>query len=166
MSILSRWLYAIFALLGLANLAACDAYKLQQLQPGVSTAAEVRQQFGEPEMRWRNADGSQTWEFSRQPAGTECFMVTLDSDDILRSIEQVLTDANFARIQPGMNADEVRRILGKPARSTPLQLKGEIVQEWRIGAGIGSSGDDEFFTVNFNQDGRVSTSGRHIQYRR
>lgn len=163
MPILFRWLCAALALLGLAG---CDAYKLQQLEPGVSTAAEVRRQFGEPEMSWRNADGSQTWEFSRQPQGTECFMITVSSDDILRSIEQVLSDHNFARIQPGMSGDEVRRILGKPARSTPLELKGETVWEWRIGAGIGSSGDDELFTVNFNQDGRVRTSGRHIQYRR
>lgn len=162
MKSLFAWLCAVLALIGLN---ACDAIKLHQLEPGVSTAAEVREHFGPPHMEWNNDDGSLTWEYSRQPQGIECFMITIGPDQILRSIEQVLQEEYFARIRPGMSGDEVRRVLGKPARSQFFRLKNETIWEWRISQGTSSSGDPEYFTVSFNTDGRVITTGRHVEYR-
>ena len=121
---LLAYLCAILAALGIS---ACDYFNLRELQPGVSTATEVRDRFGTPEMEWVNTDGSVTWEFSRQPEGIECFMITIGPDNILRRIDQVLDEQTFARVVNGLNGDEVRRLLGKPARSQFFQLKQETV---------------------------------------
>lgn len=155
------WLCTLFSVLGIA---ACDYLNLRELQPGVSTASEVRARFGPPHMEWANADGSVTWEFSRQPEGVECFMITIGPDSILRDIDQVLNEQTFARVVNGLNGDQVRRLLGKPARSQFFQLKQETVWEWKI-AQSGPTGDPVFFTVSFNTEGRVVGTGRHTQYR-
>lgn len=153
-------LCALFAALGLP---ACDRIALQELKPGVSTAQEVRERMGKPNQEWRNEDGSITWEFSRQPEGTECFQATLGPDQILIKIEQVLTEANFARIQPGMTGPEVLRRLGRPAKREFFELKQEHLWRWLI--------DNQdptgrvYFTVTFNTDGRVVTTGRHTDLR-
>jgi hypothetical protein len=43
----------------------------------------------------------------------------------------VLAPANFAKVQPGMGAEELRKMLGKPASRTPYPLKNELEWEWR-----------------------------------
>ena len=65
-----------------------------------------------------------------------------------------------------MSGDEVRRLLGKPARSQFFQLKHETVWEWKVSHGVGTASEPEFFTVSFNTEGRVVGSGRYTQYRR
>lgn len=105
------WLCGLLSALGIT---ACDYINVKELKPGVSTSAEVRERFGPPHMEWRNEDGSLTWEFSRQPEGIECFMITIGPDQILRRIDQVLNEETFAKVQHGMNGDQVRRLLGKP----------------------------------------------------
>lgn len=151
------------ALLSAAGIAACDYVNLRELQPGVSTALEVRDRFGVPHMEWRNDDGSVTWEYSRQPEGVECFMITIGPDQILREIDQVLNEGTFARVQRGMRGDEVRRLLGKPASSQFFQLKQETVWEWRIDQGQPTGGGPTYFTVTFNTDGRVVGTGRYTR---
>ena len=155
--LLIAWLCAVLAALGAG---ACDQLKIRELKPGVSSALEVRDRFGPPQMEWRNADGSVTWEYSRQPEGTECFMITIGPDRILRRIDQVLNDETFGRVERGMVGDEVRRLLGRPAASQFFQLKQETVWEWLIER---SGGDRSYFTVTFNTDGRVVGSGRYLK---
>ena len=94
------WLCGLLSAIGIT---ACDYINVKELQPGVSTATEVRERFGPPHMEWKNDDGSVTWEFSRQPQGVECFMITIGADNILRNIDQVLNEQTFARVEKGMN---------------------------------------------------------------
>ncbi|MDD3675180.1 MAG: hypothetical protein RBS10_16445 [Thauera propionica] len=163
---MKRLLAWLCALLSAVGITACDYFNLRELKPGVSTAMEVRERFGPPRMEWKNEDGSVTWEYTRQPEGIECFMITIGPDDILRQIDQVLNEQNFARVVNGMNGDEVRRLLGKPARSQFFQLKHETVWEWKISHGFAGTSEPVFFTVSFNTDGRVVGTGRYTQYRR
>lgn len=163
---MKRFLVWLCGLLSAIGITACDYLNVRELQPGVSTAAEVRERFGPPHMEWRNDDGSVTWEFSRQPQGVECFMITIGPDRILRRIDQVLNEERFAKVENGMNGDQVRRLFGKPAASRFFQLKKETVWEWRISHGVDGSGDPVFFTVSFDNEGRVTGSGRHTQYGR
>jgi len=156
------WLCSLLSAIGIT---ACDYINVKELQPGVSTATEVRERFGPPHMEWKNDDGSVTWEFSRQPQGVECFMITIGADNILRNIDQVLNEQTFARVEKGMNGDQVRRLLGKPASSQFFQLKQETVWEWRISHGAPGTGDPVFFTVSFNTEGRVTGTGRYTQYK-
>jgi len=154
---MKRLLTLLCAVLTTLGLAGCDQAALQELKPGISTARQVKERMGPPNHEWQNADGSVTWEYSRQPEGTECFMATIGTDQILQSIEQVLTEANFERIQPGMTPPEVLRRLGKPARKEFFELKQEHVWSWLIDRRL--PGQKVYFTVTFNADGRVRTKG-------
>jgi len=160
---LLSFLLGALALIGLAG---CDAVNMKDLKPGVSTGYDVRDNFGTPGIEWRNDDGSVTWEYTRQPEGTECFMATIGPDNILKSLENVLTPQNFARVEAGWTKDQVRRLLGKPASSQFFQLKQETVWDWRISHGAPGASDPVFFTVSFNTDGRVTGTGRYTQYKR
>lgn len=156
-------LCSFFAALGLSG---CDYVNVSELQPGVSTELDVRQRFGPPQEVWKNSDGSVTWEYSRQPEGAECYMITIGPDKVLRAVEQVLNEAGYARVQRGMTGDEVRRLLGRPASSQFFSLKRETVWEWLIGrGGSPTESDPTYFTVTFNDEGRVVGTGRYTKYR-
>lgn len=161
---MKRLLLLLCSVLAAIGLPACDYFNLQELKPGVSTAMDVRDRFGPPGMEWKNDDGSVTWEYSRQPEGTKCYMITIGPDNVLRSVDQVLNETGFARIQRGMTGDEVRRVLGKPASRQYFELSKETVWNWRIEPPPPSS-DATFFTVHFNSDGRVAKTSRNTEYR-
>ncbi len=155
MNPLTRLLAALASVLGFYG---CDAAHLADLKPGVSTAQEVRERLGAPGAEWPNADGSVTWEYTRQPQGTRCYMLTLNQGGVLQTIEQVLTEANFARIEKGWSAEQVRRLLGKAAGEAKFPLKPEVVREWRIEPA--TPGNNAFFHVHFTLDGFVTHTSR------
>lgn len=140
------------ALLTALGLPACDSNLLAQLKPGITTAAEVRRIMGEPGMEWLNADGSRTWEYTRQPEGYQCFMITLGANGLLRQVEQVITPENQARVARGMSKDDVRRLLGKPRSIQTFRLKQEEVWDWKVAREVTT---DQFFNVHFNLNGQV-----------
>lgn len=130
----------------------CDSARIENLKEGVSTEAEVRQQFGEPQAIHAELDGGQTFEYSRQPEGQVAYMITLGPSGTLRSARQVLNPQVFATVTPGMDATQVRRILGKPAKKAKYALKPhEEHWEWRWRDGQQS----KVFTVTFGPTGQV-----------
>ena len=135
----------------LLALGACDPQAISELQPGQSTEADVRSKFGEPEAVWEGEAGNRIFEYNRQPSGHTNYMITLAPDGRLVSVEQVLNERNFAKVTPGMPMEPIRRLLGKPAKITEYELKGEIHYDWRYLAGPNSS-DAKLFTVVFNRD--------------
>lgn len=145
-------------------LGGCDYLALQELKPGISTDLDVRDRFGQPTMEWRNSDDSLTWEYPRGPAGTDTYMISIGPDRILRRVEQVLSEANYARIERGMTGDEVRRILGKPGAVTPFPAKGEVVWDWHIAGTLPT--EEWHFHVHFGPDGKVSGTSRRQELRR
>lgn len=115
-----------------AILPGCDAIYLNEMKPGVTTLAEARERMGQPSAEYANADGSVTLEYNRQPAGTQTHMLTFGADKVLLRIEQVLANEYYAKIENGMDGDQVQRILGKPGSKVVYKLKGEEVWDWRI----------------------------------
>ena len=87
-------------------------------------------------------------------------MITVGPDNLLRSIENVLTPANFARIQPGWTKDQVRRLLGKPRSVQKFALKKEEVWDWRLPPEISV---DVFFNVHFDEAGVVTGTSRSTE---
>ena len=65
------------------------------------------------------------------------------------ALRQVLNRDNFDRVKPGMMMEEVRRMLGKPARIVPYALKKETVYTWRYREGHNRS---SVFEVTFDPD--------------
>ncbi|WP_414986073.1 outer membrane protein assembly factor BamE [Acidovorax sp.] len=133
-------------------LTACDPQRISELQPGVSTEADVRDRFGVPENVWDEPGGARTLEYNRQPAGQVNYMITIGPDGKLTAVRQVLTPENFARVQPGMGMDAVRRLLGKPAKVTPYELKRETHADWRFAQ---APNQPKLFTVVYGADHTV-----------
>lgn len=149
---LGRSAWALVAALTLCAMAACDPQRLSELQPGVSTEADVRDRFGAPENVWNEPDGGRTLEYNRQPAGQVNYMMTIGPDGRLQAARQVLTPEVFARVQPGMEMAQVRRMLGKPAKTMYFALKAETEVDWRF---VSPGGTPQVFTVVHGGDQRV-----------
>lgn len=148
---LSALLVAILALVG------CDA-RMSDLKPGVSTASDVSAVMGKHAYEWQEPDGAVTWEFPRGPAGVVTYMIVIGKDGKLREIRQVLTDANFAKLQPGMTPDAVRRIVGRPAETMKFANLGEDVWSWKYEP---ATGEQWMYHVHFAlADGRVKRTSR------
>ena len=135
--------------------AGCDPQRIKELEEGVSTEADVRQRFGEPENVW-DAPNGRILEYNRQPQGQKNYMITIGPDGRMAALRQVLTPENFAKVQPGMSMENLRRMLGKPAKVTPYPLKNEYEWEWRW---MQPPNSPMVFTAVLNSDQRVVRSG-------
>ena len=119
----------IFALL----FAGCASYDGRGLRPGASTLQDVEGVMGQPAMRWQDANGSQTLAYPRGPSGVHTYMVTIDKDGLLVSLENALEPRHFARIREGMTQDDVLQIIGPPFPGWTVYFaaRDELVWEWR-----------------------------------
>ena len=146
---------SLAALLGATLLlAACDPQRISELEEGVSTEADVRARFGEPEKIWDAPGGGRTFEYPRQPAGTQNYMITIGPDGKMASLRQVLNPRTFAQVKPGMPMEQVRRMLGKPMKITNYTLKSETHYDWRYQEQPGV-GETKVFTVVFDRELKV-----------
>lgn len=158
---LPAWLSSALAALGAALLPACDAINLPEIKPGITTATEVRSRLGNPGFEFSNEDGSVTWEYSRQPNGTTCYMITIGQDQIVEKMEQVLNEANFAKVRDGMSREEIRRLFGAPASTVVFRNLGEDIWEWRI-EGMPPM-EETYFMVHFDlATGGVKKTSKRI----
>jgi hypothetical protein len=153
---MKRLALTLMSLLSLFALLGCDPARIAELEEGVATEADVRKQFGEPERIWEAPGGGRTFEYNRNPAGHRNYMITIGPDGKMSALRQVLTPDNFARVQPGMMAEDVRRLLGKPARQVRIELKDEWTWDWRY---LEAPNRSMIFTVWFNRDLRVLRTG-------
>ncbi len=149
----ARWLAMVGAGVSAVLAAGCDLQRINELKEGVATEADVRARFGQPEAIWEAAGGGHVLEYNRNPAGHTNYMITIAPDGRMVSLRQVLTPENFARIQPGMTMEQVRRMLGKPAKQMPFPLKRETAWDWRY---MQAPNTSMVFTVWFNEDWRVT----------
>ncbi|MGA0570088.1 outer membrane protein assembly factor BamE domain-containing protein [Variovorax sp. VNK109] len=155
------WLLAAMLATGLLVLAGCDPQRISELEEGVSTEADVRARFGDPQQVWEGPAGARVFEYSQQPAGHRNYMITIGTDGKMSALRQVLTPENFAKVRPGMKLEEVRRVLGKPMKVTPYPLKNETHFDWRYLDGPNMA-DSKIFTVVFDKDLYVARTGSII----
>lgn len=149
---------AVISLIALL-LGACDSDRLNRLRIGVTTSEEVRSIMGPPTSEWRDEDGSRTWEYPRTPEGLVNYMLVIGADDRLREIRQVLSEENFARVRPGMNREEVRRLLGQPAHEQWFPLQQETVWDWKTRV---EPGMVWYFNVHFDSRGLVTRTSTNF----
>lgn len=135
----------------LAGVAACTADNVTKLEEGVSTEVEVRRQFGDPVTVTVLPDGTRVLDYPRQPEGWTNYVIRIGSDGKMSSLRQLLSDDNFARVQPGMTAQQVRDLLGRPAEQKRFDLRKEEVWSWRYKP----VNESRLFSVTFGPDGRV-----------
>ena len=116
-------------------LAGCAVWGGPPLQAGVDGGDQLRARWGEPSMRWREADGSEQWAYARVPVGTQTFMVYLDPAGRLQRIEKALESSHFARIRPGVDdVQSIMRLIGppNPVWSMVFEARNELAWEWQI----------------------------------
>jgi len=124
-TILSRAVLVLFPALfaaGCANFAA--------IEPGAS-AQQIETLAGAPANVWKNADGSEVWEYPRGPFGVETYMVTLGPDRAVREVRQVLSEETISKLQAGMSREEVRRLVGSPRYVGFSDRSDEEIWSWR-----------------------------------
>ena len=118
--------------------------------------------MGNPALEFTNDDGTVTWEYTRQPAGVHCYMITLGPDQVVRKLEQVLNESSYAKAREGMTRDQVRRLLGKPANKMVFDNLREEVWEWKI-EGVPPN-QPTFFNVYFDTgSGLVKKAGKRVE---
>lgn len=145
-------LLALLALLG-------SCASLQPMRP-LANEAEVLAVHGEPVARWKNGDGTTTFEYSTQPYGHIALMVTVDAAGIVVRQENALSDENLARVERGMTREQVSRLLGRHRSVQKFSLSGEEVWDWNVyndGPGVAT-----MFNVHFIDGKVVRTSRSYI----
>lgn len=154
----NRLAASLAALGAVLTLSACDPQRIEQLEEGVSTEADVRSRFGPPENIWDapGVSGGRILEYDRQPQGQKNYMITIGADGRMSALRQVLTPENFDRVRPGMAMEDLRKLLGKPARVVPYALKRETEWEWRW---MQPPNSPMVFTAVLDRDQRVVRSG-------
>ena len=146
----------MIALLATAGLlAACDQERIAKLEEGVATENDVRKQFGEPTQIVEHADGSKLLEYPRQPEGWTNYAIEIGADGKMSSLRQLLSPANFAKVETGMSQMAVRKLLGIPAKKITYPPKpDEEVWTWHFQQGQ----DKKDFDVVFNKQGQVQST--------
>lgn len=100
----------------LTSIAACTGYAPGHLVAGHGIE-EVTRQLGAPTGRHTLPQGGTRLEFARGPFGRHTYMVDLDPQSRVTGWRQVLTEAEFATIVPGMSAQELLRRIGRPSHT-------------------------------------------------
>jgi hypothetical protein len=115
--------------LALAALAAgCATF--ESISPG-TPAQEVRTRVGAPTTVWKNADGSELWQYPLGPQGIQAFMITVGPDGVVREVHQAISETYFSKVQAGMTRDDVHRLLGRPREIWYFASRDEEVWTWR-----------------------------------
>ncbi len=147
MRMLACNLFAVLILVG------CASYPPPGPLTG-ATAQDVVAQMGQPESR-RSIDGGTRLEYPRGPYGKHTWFVDLDAAGKVVRTQQVLIEANFNQIQPGMAEQEVRNRLGRPGEVRQLARARGVVWSYRY--------ENPFclwFQVEIAADHTVRSAGR------
>jgi hypothetical protein len=147
--------FAVGLISTLLMIVGCDRVATGELQAGQSTVADLKLKMGEPASVNREGD-KEIWEYPLGPEGTRTYMMTVNAQGTVERIDQVLIDANFKRIQPGMTITEVRRILGRSSKEQRFGMTpNELTHKYKFNA----NNEDQYFDITYTADGRVKAVG-------
>ena len=142
----------MLVLAALAGAVGCDLKKIAELEEGVATEADVRARFGEPAAVYTEEGGARTFEYPRQPEGQVNYMITIGTDGKMSALRQVLKEATFAKVVPGMDKSQLRRLLGRPAKTQMYELKQQEVWDWYFRQ---ENNDNRVYSVTLDKNGLV-----------
>lgn len=136
-------------------LAGCAVFS--PVQPGMSRA-EVLSRLGTPTAVVALPAGERL-QYSSQPLGQTATMVDLDASGHVLRERQVLTAAEFARIQTGWSRADVLREFGPPALVDHVaSWNGDVwTYRWRADG-------DMFYWVYFDHAGKVARTQQGMEY--
>ena len=143
-------------------LAACaNPWNTANIAPG-ATRDEVVAHAGQPVAVLPLPGGGQRMQYTLQPLGRYAFAVDLDATGHVVSSRQVLTEANFQRIQTGVwTVADVQREFGPPAQVDRVaSFNGPVwTYRWRD---LGNN--DMFYWVYFDPQGVVQRAHPGMEF--
>ena len=110
--------------------AAAGCANFSAIAPGDSEVV-VGQKVGAPTTVWKNADGSELWQYPQGYYATQTFMVTIGPDRRVQEVHQALSEPYFSKVQAGMSRDDIFRLLGRPREIWYFPPRDEEVWTWR-----------------------------------
>lgn len=140
---------ALLALL-LAAVGGCASFAPGTLQPGTPIAT-ARGIFGGPTAEYPLASGGTRLEFRQGSFGKQTWMLDFNAGGTLVASRQVLTEADFAKIVPGMTREDVLMRIGHPADIFGVPWQKLHVWNYRY-----FDGDCVWFQVS------ISDAGGHV----
>ena len=139
-----------------ALLGGCASYAPTGIVPGQPEGDVVRA-MGAPTGRYALPGGGARLEYARGPYGRQTYMVDLDGAGRVERVQQVLTEANFLRVVPGMGRNDLLLLLGRPGEVFGVAKQDSQVWNWRY-----PTNDCLWFQVTVTPDGRVLDAGRRV----
>jgi hypothetical protein len=134
--------------------AGCSAIAPGALPPG-TPIEQARGVLGGVTGEYRLADGGTRLEFARGSNGRQTWMLDFDASGRLVRSEQVLDEAHFATVTPGLSSEEVLRRIGRPAETFPVGWQRLVVWNYRWW-----QGDCVWYQVSISRDtDRVTEAG-------
>jgi hypothetical protein len=125
------------------------------LPPG-TPIAEARRSFGGPTGQYALPDGGTRLEFAQGSFGRQTYMLDFDPNGRLVSSQQVLTEANFATIAPGLPRQDLLMRFGRPAWVFGVPRQHIAVWNYRF-----FTGDCVVFQVSVSTDtGQVTEAAQ------
>jgi hypothetical protein len=142
----------IVATLLTAVLAGCASFNGSGLVPGKSTGAEAEKLMGTPAQTLKLVNGDTALYFSRLPFGRAMYVVTVGPDGVMKSIEQRMNYATFAKVVANTSTKkEVAELLGPPGRTGRFDRQKREWWEYRYQL----MPDFRVVWVQFSDDGVV-----------
>ena len=124
---------------------------------------DVLKTYGTPSQTIPLPDGGTRLQYSFQPMGRKVVMVDVDASGRVASVRQVLTEAEFARIEVGQwTRGDVERAFGRPGLITRVgNWQGDIMTyRWRDAVGA-----DMLYWVYLDGNNVAQQVGQGMEFR-
>ncbi len=146
-----------------ASLSGCagNPYNAYSMAPGTPRAAVIAR-AGQPTAVIPLPGNGERLQYSLQPHGRDVYVVDLDSAGKVVRSGQILTEANFHRIQPGQwTRADVEREFGPPAWVDRVASFPGVVMTYRW---RDTANTDMFYFVYVDVDNRVQRAHPGIEW--
>jgi len=135
-----------------ALLAGCATFNGSELIPGKSTVADAQARMGAPSQSLKLANGDSALYFSRLPYGRTMYVTTFGPDGVMKTIEQRMQYASFAKVVANTsNKADVSELLGPPGMQGRFDRQKRDWWEYRYYL----APDYRVVWVQFSDDGVV-----------
>lgn len=111
-------------------LSGCAVDRLPSLVAPGASATDVEARMGKPIAQGVLPNGETYWDYTLQPLGYHNYRVIFAPDERVHAVQDLLTNQNIARIEPGMGRAQVLDIVG-PSQQPEKYANGTTSLSWR-----------------------------------
>lgn len=153
---LSRISCAVLAVVVATGITACSTYGPSEHFIGMSRE-QVIAELGTPKPTPSNLGEAPRLDFPRGPFGKHTYAVFFDASGRVSGFRQLLTEANFRSITPGMNIDQVIDRIGVATNTFLIGRNRGYVWNYRYETSL-----CQWFQIEFTAENTVRSTGYGI----